>query len=341
MADTILVSGGTGYIGGEVIDLLLGQGKTVHTTVRNIAKSEPRLRQRWPEAGERLKVFQADLENDAGWAEACAGCDAVAHVASPFPLAVPKDENELIVPAREGALRALKFAHEAGVKRFVLTSSAAAIAYGHPLSKTQFTHEDWTPSDSDKVAPYAKSKTVAEEEARKWVAANAPGMVFCSINPVAVFGPVANDDLSTSIEMVQKMLDGSIPLAPNMGIGVIDVRDVAEAHVAALNAPDETVRDGRFPMQEKFLWMKEMSASLKERVPELAKKAPTRGMPDFLVKMLAPFISEMNTLKSELGKTRNVDGTHTAKTLGLEYISAEQSLEDTARSLAEHGILKV
>ena len=103
MANQVLVTGGTGYIGGEVIDLLLKAEKTVHTTVRNAAKSEPRLRERWPDAGERLRVFQADLENDAGWAEACEGCDAVAHVASPFPLAVPKDENELIVPAREGA----------------------------------------------------------------------------------------------------------------------------------------------------------------------------------------------------------------------------------------------
>jgi len=340
MANTILVSGGTGYIGGELIDQLLAAGKSVHTTVRNTTKSEPRLRERWPDAGDRLKVFQADLENDDGWAEACAGCDAVAHVASPFPLAVPKDENELIVPARAGALRALKFAHEAGVKRFVLTSSAAAIAYGHPVSKTQFHKDDWTVTESPDVAAYAKSKTIAERTARDWVAANAPEMEFCSVNPVAVFGPIANDDLSTSIEMVQKMLDGSIPLAPNMGIGVVDVRDVVRAHVAALEAPAETVRDGRFPLQQRFLWLREMSAVLKQRVPDLARKAPTRRMPDFLVRLLAPFMSEMNTLKNELGKTRDVDGSHSASVLGFEYILAEQTLEDTARSLAEHGLIK-
>jgi len=340
MANTILVSGGTGYIGGELIDQLLAAGKSVHTTVRNTTKSEPRLRERWPDAGDRLKVFQADLENDDGWAEACAGCDAVAHVASPFPLAVPKDENELIVPARAGALRALKFAHEAGVKRFVLTSSAAAIAYGHPVSKTQFHKDDWTVTESPDVAAYAKSKTIAERTARDWVAANAPEMEFCSVNPVAVFGPIANDDLSTSIEMVQKMLDGSIPLAPNMGIGVVDVRDVVRAHVAALEAPAETVRDGRFPLQQRFLWLREMSAVLKQCVPDLARKAPTRRMPDFLVRLLAPFMSEMNTLKNELGKTRDVDGSHSASVLGFEYILAEQTLEDTARSLAEHGLIK-
>ena len=340
MADTILVTGGTGYIGGELIDQLLAEGKTVHTTVRNTAKSEPRLRARWPDAGERLKVFQADLMNDEGWAEASSGCDAVAHVASPFPLAVPKDENDLIVPAREGALRALKFAKEAGVKRFVLTSSAAAIAYGHPATKTQFTKDDWTITSNSSVAAYAKSKTIAEQSAREWVAANAPDMVFCSVNPVAVFGPIANDDLSTSIEMVQKLLDGSIPLAPNMGIGVVDIRDVVRAHVAALELPDEQVRDGRFPLQDKFLWLKQMSAVLRERAPELAGKAPLKSMPDFLVKLLAPFMSEMNTLKSELGKVRDVDGSHSAQTLGFEYIPSEQTLEDTARSLAEHGIIK-
>lgn len=341
MAKTYLVTGGTGFIGGEIIDQLLAQGDSVHTTVRNAAKSEPRLRQRWPDAGDRLKVFQADLENDVGWAAAMAGCDGVAHVASPFPLAVPKDENELIVPAREGALRAVKFAHEAGIKRFVLTSSAAAIAYGHPIEKTQFSKDDWTRVDHPSVAAYAKSKTIAEQSARDWVAANAPEMVFCSINPVAVFGPVASDDLSTSIEMVQKMLDGSIPMAPNMGIGVIDVRDVAKAHVVALAAPAKKVKDGRFPMQEKFLWLKEMSESLRTRAPELAKKAPKRSMPDFMVKMLAPFMDEMKTLKSELGKTRDVDGSHTAETFGLDYITAEDSLEASARSLAQHGILKI
>ncbi len=340
MANTVLVTGGTGYIGGEVIDLLLADGKTVHTTVRNAAKSEPRLRARWADGGERLKIFQADLENDAGWAEACAGCDAVAHIASPFPLAVPKHEDELIVPAREGALRAVKFAHEAGIKRMVLTSSAAAIAYGQPVEKTHFTKDDWTPLNGAPVAPYAKSKTIAEAEARKWVAANAPEMVFCSINPVAVFGPIANNDLSTSVEVVKKLLDGTIPLTPNMGVGVIDVRDVAAAHVAALMAPDETVRDGRFPMQQKYMWLREMSAALRESVPEYAGKAPKRNMPDFLVKLLAPFVAEMNTLKSELGKTRDVDGTHTAETFGITYITAEQSIEDTARSLVAHGVLK-
>ena len=215
MAMTILVTGGTGYIGGEVIDQLLARGHSVHTTVRDKGKSEPRLRARWSEAGDRLAVFEADLMSDAGWAEANAGCDAVAHVASPFPLAVPSDKDELVVPAREGTLRALEFADKAGIKRFVQTSSAAAIAYGQP-EKDHFTHLDWTNLTAG-VPPYIESKTVAERAARDWVATKAPTMVFCSINPVAVFGPVYDDDMSTSVELVKKIIDGSIPLIPNMG----------------------------------------------------------------------------------------------------------------------------
>lgn len=338
MAGTVLVTGGTGYIGGEVIDRLLAKGHSVHTTVRNLAKSEPRLRTRWPQAGERLSVFQADLMSDDGWAEANAGCDAVAHVASPFPLSVPKDRNDLIVPAREGTLRVLKFAHAAGIARFVQTSSAAAIAYGHP-EKNDFDHRDWTNLDAE-VPPYIESKTVAERAARDWVAIHAPDMAFCSVNPVAVFGPVYDDDMSTSVELVKKIIDGSIPLIPDMGICVTDVRDVAEAHVRAIEAPAEKVRGERFPTSEKFMWIREMADVVRARVPEHAGKVPGRPMPDWLVRVLALFMDEMKQIKGELGNVRDVSGKHTEEVLGFTYIPAEQTLEDTVRSLVEKGIVK-
>lgn len=339
MAETILVTGGTGYIGGELVDQLLAMGKTVHTTVRDKARSEPRLRVRWPDAGERLKVFQADLMDDAGWAEAVAGCDAVAHVASPFPLAVPKHKDDLVVPAREGTLRALRSAKNAGIGRFVQTSSAAAIAYGHP-EKDHFDHTDWTNLDAD-VPPYIESKTVAERAARDWVAENAPDMVFCSVNPVAVFGPVENDDLSTSIEMVKQMCDGSIPAMPNMGISVTDIRDVVKTHVMALEAPDDVVRGERFPTATRFMWMSEMADALRKRAPELAGKVATRKMPDWVVKLLAPFVPAMKQVKSELGNVRDVSGKHTEEVLGFKFIEPEQTLEDTLRSLVDKGIVKV
>ena len=338
MAGTVLVTGGTGYIGGEVIDLLLAKGYTVHTTVRDAAKSEPKLRRRWPDAGERLKVFSADLLSDDGWAEANIGCDAVAHVASPFPLDVPKNADDLIIPARDGTLRALEFAHKAGVKRFVQTSSAAAIAYGHP-DKDHFDYTDWTDLTAN-PPPYIQSKTVAERAARDWVAIHAPGMVFCSINPVAVFGPVYDDDMSTSVELVKKVIDGSIPLIPDMGICVTDVRDVGEAHVRAIEAPAETVRGERFPASEKFLWLREMADIIRARVPEHAGKVPSRAMPDWLVRFLALFMSEMKQIKGELGNVRDVSGKHTEERLGFTFIPAEQTLEDTVRSLVEKGIVK-
>jgi nucleoside-diphosphate-sugar epimerase len=336
MAGTVLVTGGTGYIGGEVIDQLLARGYTVHTTVRNRAKSEPRLHARWP--GDRLEVFEADLLSDDGWADAVSGCEAVLHVASPFPIGVPKDKNELVVPAREGTLRALRFANSVGIKRFIQTSSAAAIAYGHP-EKDQFDHTDWTNLDAD-VPPYIESKTVAERAARDWVAENAPDMVFCSINPVAVFGPVYDADVSTSIEIVKKVIDGSIPLIPNMGICVTDVRDVAEAHVRALEAPADKVRGERFPTSEKFMWIREMADTVRARVPEHAGKVPSRPMPDWLVRFLGLFMDEMKQIKGEIGNIRDVSGKHTEAVLGFTFIPAEQTIEDTVRSLVEKGLVK-
>ena len=339
MKGPVLVTGGTGYIGGEIIDRLLAEGYAVHTTVRHAAKSEARLRARWPAAGDRLTVFSADLLSDSGWAQACDGCDAVAHVASPFPLDVPKNADDLIIPARDGTLRVLQFAHEAGITRFVQTSSAAAIAYGQP-DKDRFDYTDWTDLTTN-PAPYIQSKTVAERAARDWVAMNAPGMVFCSINPVAVFGPVHDGDLSTSVELVKKLVDGSIPLLPNMGVCVTDVRDVAEAHLRAIEAPAGVVRGERFPASQRFMWLDEMAESIRQSAPDLARKVPRHRMPDWLVKLLALFMPEMRQIKSELGNMRDVSGRHTEDRLGLTFTPAERTLEDTVRSLVQKGIVKL
>ncbi|MBV7267320.1 NAD-dependent epimerase/dehydratase family protein [Erythrobacter ani] len=340
MANTILVTGGTGYIGGEIIDQALTAGKTVHTTVRSTAKSEPRLRERWPDAGERLKVFQADLENDEGWTEACEGCDGVAHVASPFPISVPKSADELVEPARAGAMRALTFAQAAGIKRFVLTSSAAAIAYGHPPGQSVFDERDWTDLNNPSVPPYHRSKTVAERDSRAWVAAHAPEMAFCSINPVAVLGPVPNDDLSTSIALVQRLVTGEIPAIPDLGFGIVDVRDVAKAHLLALDAPEESVRNERFAVSDKFLWMKDIAEIIRERTPAYAGKVPSRKLPSVLVRLLAPLVADLKQIKGELGRTRDVSGKHASEVLGFDYIPAAESVEATTRSLVERGIVK-
>ena len=336
MAGTILVTGGTGYIGGEVIDQLLDKGYTVHTTVRNKAKSEPRLRERWPNAGERLKVFQADLMSDEGWAEANAGCDAAAHVASPIPAAPPKHEDDLIVPAREGTLRALRFAKEAGVKRFVQTSSMAAIAYGRDEKVYSVNESDWTDVNHPDVYAYVKSKTIAERAARDWIAEQGGEMEFVSVNPSMVLGPVYSPDFSASVEAVKQLLDGSAPLAPDLGFAVVDIRDIGDIHVRCLEQPD--LAGERFMAAGKFMKFLEIAQVLRDNLPaEHTKKVPTKRMPNWLVHVLALFNPGIRTIKSELGKTRNADASHALKRLGWKTRREEDTIVECAKSLIEHG----
>lgn len=339
MTGTILVTGGTGYIGGELIDQLLARGYTVHTTVRDTARSEPRLRARWPAAEERLKVFQADLMSDAGWAEANAGCDAVAHVASPLPLAPPRHEDDLIVPAREGTLRALRFAKAAGVRRFVQTSSMAAIAYGRSEKEYTVTESDWTDVNHPDVYPYVKSKTIAERAARDWVAEHGAGMEFVSINPSLVLGPVYSADFSTSVSAIEQLLSGAVPLAPDLGFAVVDVRDVAALHVKCLEEPG--LAGERFIASGKFMKFIDVGAVLRENLGDKARKVPTRRMPDWLVHVLALFNPGIRSVKAELGKTRNADASHALERLGWKTRDEKQTIVDCANSLIEKGIVKL
>ena len=341
MAGTVLVTGGTGYIAGEVIDQLLDKGWCVRTTVRSKAKSEPRLRGRWPGAGDQLFVFEADLMSDAGWDLANEGCTHVCHVASPFPVGVPKDENELIVPAREGTLRALRFAKQAGVSHFVQTSSSAAIAYGHPATKAAFDERDWTDVSAPGIQPYIKSKTIAERAARDWVAAEAPDMAFCSVNPVAVLGPVVNDDLSASIEFVRRFLTGQIPAIPRIGFTVVDVRDVASLHVLALEAPADTIRNERFACAADFMWMEDMARVLREHMGKDARRVPKRLMPTPILKLMALFSRDIRQISGEVGKRKVVSGQHAKQLLGWTTRASTETVLDTGRSLIAQGIVKL
>lgn len=210
----VLVTGGTGFVGAHCLIQLLAAGHEAGTTIRDLTReSDVRAMLRHGgagEAGERLSMFRADLNADAGWTEAVAGCDYVLHVASPYPSTVPKNENELIAPARDGALRLLRAAREAGVKRVVLTSSFAAIGYGAKGRTTAFTEEDWTDLSYLSLQPYAKSKTIAEREAWDFIAREGGGLEPAVVNPVAVLGPVLGPDYSTSILLVKRLLDGAI-----------------------------------------------------------------------------------------------------------------------------------
>lgn len=338
MAGAVLVTGGSGYIAGETIRQLLTAGWTVHTTVRNLAR-EAELRSLLGGTADTLKFFAADLMADAGWAEAAAGCTHLCHMASPLPAHAPKNHDELIVPARDGALRALRAAKSAGIRRVVLTSSMAAVAYGHGRGQHRFTEADWTNVDSPDAYAYVKSKTIAERAARDWVAAEGGDMEFVSVNPVLVLGPLHSADFSTSLEAIKKLLEGSIPGLPNFGFGVVDVRDVADLHVRCLTAPD--MAGERFLCSGRFLWMRDIAAILKAGLGEQARKVPTRRLPDWLVRVAALFDPLIRQVLGELGNERDADTSHARQKLGWTTRPEEETILDTARDMIRLGIVKV
>ncbi|MGM9482261.1 NAD-dependent epimerase/dehydratase family protein [Roseateles sp. NT4] len=330
--NTILVSGGSGFIAGVLIRQLLAAGWQVHATVRDL-KREPALRQGLGVgSSEQLRCFAADLLADAGWAEAAAGCSHMAHLASPLPVGVPRDANDLITPARDGALRALRAARDAGVRRVVMTSSVAAISYGHGPGDHHFTEDDWTRLQTPGIPAYVQSKTVAERAARDWVAREGSGLEFCTVNPSVVLGPVASADYSASVVIVQSLLQGRIPAMPRIGFGIVDVRDVAELHWRALTAP-QSMADERFIACGGFLWLREIAAILRAELGEKAGKVPTLEMPDWAVRLLAKVSPAVRAAASELGTTRHQDSTHAREVLGWVPRPPREAIVQTARDL--------
>lgn len=338
MAGTVFVSGGSGYIAGFLIRQLVAEGWMVHTSIRSLSK-EAAVRESLGVDNTRLKFFAADLTSDAGWAEAMAGCSHVAHVASPLPTDAPKHEDELIVPARDGALRALKAAKAAGIKRFVMTSSMAAIAYGHGPGKSVFTEADWTDPTSPDAYAYVRSKTIAERAARDWVAAEGGDMEFVTVNPSLVLGPLQSGDFSTSLEAIKKLLEGSMPGMPNLGFGIVDVRDVADMHVRCLTAPD--MAGERFICSGPFLMMDEVAAVLRMGLGPQARKVPKIKLPNWLVRIAARFDPVISQVIGELGKRRESPPVHAREVLGWVPRPVDDSILDTARDMIRLGIVKV
>ena len=337
MADTVLVSGGSGYIAGFLIRQLVAEGWMVHATVRSLDK-ESAVRQLLAVDNDRLRLFAADLNADAGWAEAAAGCSHVAHVASPLPIGVPKDANELIVPARDGALHALRAAKAAGVKRFVMTSSVAAISYGRGRGIHHFTEADWTQLDKPGISPYIQSKTIAERAARDWVAKEGAGIEFCTINPSVVLGPVWSRDYSASVSLVKNLLNGSMRACPDFGFGVVDVRDVADLHVRALEAPG--MAGERFIASGRFMKLREVADVLRAELGAQAAQVTTRDVPDWLVRVAALFNPLARAVVGELGSVRHQDASHAKAVLGWATRPVEQSILDSSRSLIALGLVK-
>ena len=336
----VLVTGGSGFVAQHCILQLLAAGHDVRTTVRNQTReAEVRaiLRKSGADDG-RLYFAAADLTRDAGWPEAVAGADFVLHVASSFPPRVPKNEDELIIPAREGALRVLKAARAAGVKRAVLTSSFAAIGYGHPDRPTPFDERDWTDLSGPEIQPYVKSKTLAERAAWDF-AAKEPGFELAVVNPVAVLGPVLGPDTSTSIMFVQRMMDGSMPGLPRISFGVVDVRDVADLHLRAMTDP-RAAGERFMAIAGDFMPFKEMAQTLKSRLGPAASRVPTRELPDWLLRFAGLFSAEARQVLPELGKHKNATSEKARRVLGWAPRSREDALVATAESLFELGLLK-
>jgi dihydroflavonol-4-reductase len=356
---TVLVTGGSGFIASHTILQLLGAGYRVRTTVRSLSREadvramlknggiEP-----GSEAGSRLSFVAADLMRDADWPAAVAGCEYVLHIASPFPATIPKHEDELILPAREGTLRVLRAARDAGAKRVVLTSSFAAIGYGHPTrergpvregsgaqQEAVFTEKDWTNPDSTDVMAYTKSKTLAERAAWDFIARDAAGLEMSVVNPVAVFGPVLGSDYATSIMLVQRLMNGTMPGVPRICFGVVDVRDVADLHLRAMTSP--AAKGERFlAVAGDFMWIAEIAKTLKARLGEAARRVPTRELPNWLVKLAVLREPSVKQIIPELGKWKNATSEKAQRVLGWSPRSREDSVVATAESLVRLGLVK-
>ena len=337
----VLVTGGSGFVGSHCILQLLAAGHTVRTTLRDLQR-EPDVRSMLKTGGaeprDNLSFVAADLQSDAGWDAAVSGCEYVLHVASPIPPTVPKHEDELIVPAREGALRVLRAARSAGVKRVVLTSSFAAIGYGHGPQRAPFDETSWTNVNGYGATAYVKSKTLAERAAWDYVAKEG-GVELAVVNPVAIFGPVLGPDYSPSIMIIQRMMDGTIPGCPQRWFGVVDVRDVADLHIRAMTSP--AARGQRFLCTAgNFMSMLEIAKVLKARMGAAAAKVPARELPNWLVRLAALRDPALKQLVPELGKQKNGTNSKARGVLNWLPRRSEDAIVASAESLLGLGLLE-
>jgi len=340
---TVLVTGGSGFIASHCIVQLLAAGHQVRTTVRSLRR-ESEVRDTLTRAGagetrDRLAFLAADLQSDAGWPQAAEGCDQVLHVASPFPLGVPRLEDELVVPARDGALRVLRAARDAGVRRVVLTSSYAAIGYGLPAQSVPFDEASWTDAAAAGLSAYTRSKTLAERAAWDFMAREGGELELAVVNPVAVLGPVLGPDYAASIMLVQRLLAGTVPGCPRIQFGVVDVRDVADLHLRAMTDP--AARGERFLAGAgDFMSVLEIARVLKRRLGVRARRVPTWQLPDWLVRLAAIADPAVRQVLPELGKTKNASNAKARRLLGWSPRSNEDAIVATAESLLALGLVR-
>ncbi|MFT3708872.1 MAG: aldehyde reductase [Archangium sp.] len=339
--ETVLVTGGSGFIGSYVILRLLSAGYRVRTTVRDL-KREPEVRamlkQGGAESGDSLSFFAANLSSDEGWAQATAGCTYVIHVASPTPLKEYRHEDELIIPAREGVLRVLRAARDAGVKRVVLTSSFGAIGLGHAPRSEPLDETTWT-NLNGKVPAYQKSKTLAEKAAWDFIANEGRGLELSTVNPTGVLGPVLSADYSHSIVMIQRMLDGKMPGCPKISSCFVDVRDVADLHVLAMTDPK--AKGERFlAAAGESLSILGVANVLRAKLGAVAERVPKRELPNLLVRLAGLRDPVAREVVPQLGKVWNASSEKARRVLGWKPRSNEEAIVATGQSLVTLGLLE-
>lgn len=338
-AQTVLVTGASGFIAKHIVRHLLERGYRVRASVRSLARSGEVSAAVTrglvePVAPERLAFVEIDLESDGGWAKALAGTDALIHTASPFPLAQPRNPDDVIRPAVDGTMRALRAARTAGVRRVVMTSSVVAVTRtALPAGRVRYDERDWSDVDGA-ISPYGKSKTLAEKAAWDFAAGEGSGLELTTINPGFVLGPPLDSRFGTSIGVVKRMLSGKDPAVPRVGYPIVDVRDIAAMHIRALEIPEAIGK--RILGASEFLWFADMAKVLKETFPD--RKIATRVAPDLLMRVIGLFDKSVGTILPELGEHTEVDNRRACEILGMDFIPARQSVVEAARFLVERGL---
>lgn len=331
----VFVTGASGFLAKHVLLALLRDGHSVRASLRDAARADevraavlPLLP---PDAKARLEFVKLDLTSDAGWAEAMTGAKALLHTASPFPITQPKDPETLIRPAVDGTRRALMGAKAAGIDRVVLTSSAVAINAGRPDGHV-YTEADWSDQNGPPAQPYPRSKVMAERAA--WEIAAREGLRLTTINPTFILGPPLDSHFGSSIGLVQRILKGRDPMVPELGLQIVDVRDVALAHVRALERPDTAGE--RFLTTSGSLWMTEWGRILKTVYP--GRRMPTRAAPMIVLRILALFDGEIRAAIPRVGLDEEMSSAKAQAKLGIDFIPPREALIAAAKVLVSRGL---